>query len=83
MTAANVRKIVGRAGRLAGLTFPAHPHMLRHTAAHRWLAAGGGESDLMRLMGWRSRSMLERYGSSAATDRAIAAHHRLALGDSV
>jgi site-specific recombinase XerD len=58
-----------------------HPHQLRHTAAHRWLSAGGAESDLMRLMGWRSRSMLERYGSVAATERAIAAHHRLSLND--
>lgn len=24
-----------------------HPHRLRHTAAHRWLAAGGSEGGLM------------------------------------
>jgi integrase/recombinase XerD len=24
-----------------------HPHLLRHTAAHRWLAAGGSEGGLM------------------------------------
>jgi len=38
---------------------------------------------LMRLAGWKSRSMLERYGASAATERAIAAHARLARGDRV
>ena len=32
-----------------------HPHMFRHTFAHRWLAEGGQEQDLMRLAGWRSR----------------------------
>ncbi len=30
LTTDAVRKIVGRAGRQAGLAFPVHPHMLRH-----------------------------------------------------
>ena len=29
-----------------------HPHMLRHTAAHRWLAKGGSEGGLMAVAGW-------------------------------
>lgn len=32
-----------------------HPHQLRHTAAHVWLAEGNSEGDAMRLFGWRSR----------------------------
>jgi site-specific recombinase XerD len=60
-----------------------HPHMFRHTFAHRWLAEGGQEQDLMRLAGWRSREMLTRYGASAANERAREAHRRLALGDRV
>ncbi len=60
-----------------------HPHMFRHTAAHRWMAEGASETDLMRIMGWRSPQMLRRYGASAADQRARAAHKRLGLGDLV
>lgn len=51
-----------------------HPHMLRHTWAHRYLANGGSEGDLARLGGWDSMEVLRRYGSSVATERALAAY---------
>ncbi|MFC0628553.1 tyrosine-type recombinase/integrase [Kribbella deserti] len=60
-----------------------HAHQFRHGAAHQWLLSGGQERDLKRLMGWRSDSMLERYGSSAADQRAREAAGRLRLGDRV
>lgn len=49
-----------------------HPHQLRHTWAHRWLAKGGNEGDLQKLGGWSNGEVMRRYGSSLAVDRALA-----------
>jgi integrase/recombinase XerD len=67
-------------GRLAGID-RLHPHLLRHTAATRWLAAGGTEGGLMSVAGWRSHDMLDRYTRATASQRAAAESRKLILGN--
>ncbi len=55
--------------------------MLRHTAAHRWLARGGSESGLMAMAGWTRTDMLVRYTQARASQRAAEEVRRLNLGE--
>ncbi|WAL48419.1 tyrosine-type recombinase/integrase [Rhodococcus pyridinivorans] len=58
-----------------------HPHVLRHTAAARWLAAGGSEGGLMAVAGWARRDMIDRYTAHTAASRAADEARALNLGD--
>jgi site-specific recombinase XerD len=58
-----------------------HLHLMRHTAATRWLRAGGSEGGLMSVAGWSTRSMLDRYTSASASERAAAEAGNLGLGE--
>ena len=67
----------------AGLSDGLHPHMFRHTFADAWLASGGSETELMTIMGWKSRKQLDRYAKEGQVRRARDAHARLSPGDRV
>jgi hypothetical protein len=54
---------------------------MRHTAAHRWLAAGGSEGGLMAVAGWTRPDMLMRYTKAQAASRAAAEARTLNLGE--
>lgn len=58
-----------------------HLHLLRSTAATRWLRAGGSEQGLMAIAGWSTRSMLDRYTGASASERAAAEARGLNLGE--
>ncbi|MET7399177.1 tyrosine-type recombinase/integrase [Dactylosporangium sp. NPDC005572] len=79
LSADGVDAVVKRRAAQVGLTV--HPHMFRHTWASAFRAAGGSEGDLMLLGGWRSRTMLDRYGKAAAADRARESYRKLSYGD--
>lgn len=73
MSRKGVPEMLAKRSKAAGIQH-VHPHMLRHTWADRWLAAGGTEGDLMKLGGWENPSIMRRYGEARAVDRALAAY---------
>lgn len=75
-----LHKTLGERAKAAGIV-GFHPHRMRHTAAHRWLAAGGSEGGLMAVAGWTRPDMLMRYTKAQASARAAEEAARLNLGE--
>lgn len=76
ITGSGVYRMVKRRADEAGYDPVAYPHMFRHPFAHESLHGGGSEGDLMRLMGWKDRSMLDRYAADLQVQRAIEGKRR-------
>jgi integrase/recombinase XerD len=58
-----------------------HLHRMRHTAASRWVAAGGSESGAMAQMGWSDASMLRHYMADQRERLAMQEAARLRLDE--
>jgi site-specific recombinase XerD len=76
LTRKGVPTILNKRTTFAGIGH-VHAHQLRHTFAHRWLANGGAEQDMMRLGGWANHEVMARYGSAQAVNRALAAYDNI------
>jgi type 1 fimbriae regulatory protein FimE len=68
MTDANVRKLLARAGRLTGLPFPVHPHMLRHACGYKLANDGRDTRAIQHYLGHKNIVHTVRY-TELASDR--------------
>lgn len=65
LTTSTVRKLIARAGRNAGLAFPAHPHQLRHARGYRLANAGHDLRAIQAYLGHRNVQHTTRYTEMA------------------
>jgi len=61
LSASTVRKLVARAGRLAKLSFPVHPHMLRHAVGYKLANDGHDTRSIQLYLGHRNIQHTVRY----------------------
>ncbi len=66
LTTSAVRKILSRAGELAGLKFPVHPHMLRHACGFKLANDGHDTRALQHYLGHKNIQHTVRYTELAA-----------------
>ena len=61
MTPATLRKLMARAGELAKLPFPIHPHMLRHSTGYKLANDGQDTRAIQQYLGHRNITHTVRY----------------------
>ena len=61
LTPSSVRKIVARAGTMAKIEFPVHPHMLRHAAGYKLANDGQDTRAIQHYLGHRNITHTVRY----------------------
>jgi type 1 fimbriae regulatory protein FimB/type 1 fimbriae regulatory protein FimE len=66
MTTAGFRKMLARTGDASGLTFPVHPHMLRHAAGYKLANQGVDTRSLQHYLGHKNIQHTVRYSELAA-----------------
>lgn len=79
LTTSGLRQMLERRCTEIGVE-PINPHRFRHTFAHEAKKRGMSDGDLMDVAGWTTPQMLQRYGKSAAAERARESHRKL-FGD--
>lgn len=67
LTTDAVRKIVGRAGREAGIEFQVHPHMLRHATGYKLANDGQDTRAIQHYLGHRNIQHTTRYTDLASS----------------
>jgi site-specific recombinase XerD len=80
-TRSGVMQTMKKRAKQAGIPEGFHAHLFRHAFAHHFLLRGGQETELMALVGWRTRTMVDRYARSAALERAMEAHKRIGFAE--
>jgi type 1 fimbriae regulatory protein FimB/type 1 fimbriae regulatory protein FimE len=61
MTPATARKLIARAGELAKLPFPVHPHMLRHACGFKLASEGQDTRAIQQYLGHKNITHTVRY----------------------
>lgn len=61
MTSSNARKMIARAGKLAGIPFPVHPHMLRHACGYKLANDGHDTRAIQHYLGHKNITHTVRY----------------------
>lgn len=61
LTPATVRKMIARAGSLAKLPFPIHPHMLRHSTGYKLANDGHDTRSIQQYLGHKNITHTVRY----------------------
>ena len=66
MTTSGVREMIARAGEVAEIGFPVHPHMLRHATGYKLANDGQDTRAIQHYMGHRNIQHTVRYTELAA-----------------
>ena len=66
LTTSAVRKIIARAGQSAGIGFPVHPHMLRHSTGYKLANDGHDTRAVQHYLGHKNIQHTVRYTELAA-----------------